>query len=181
MYTSLDSITTELNKRLDEVETKIKAWKAVKRVTKKDGSDFAVLSKNFDGATLYDSNCHLYPSKKITVCGWTKYSGWITDDIHSTGTVAYEKNRTVSEDRIIKESMIQPYYYKTVDEIFEDIEHRIKFYEGEKAKYEADIANASKVFGTFKEKIDSALAEMKASCAGNGLYYLCRDYMHSAY
>lgn len=181
MYTSLDNIQTELRKRLDEIETKLSAWEKVERKRKKDGTSFSALSRNFVNATIHDNQYTLKSvDKLITVCAWTKYSGWITDEIHTCESVKYEKNRKIADDRIVKERFIEPYYIKTVDEIFEDIDSRIEYLKGQKRKIEDDLEASEKVFGEFKSKIDEALKELKASC-NQSLYYLCRDYMSGAY
>lgn len=180
MVTSLDNILTELRKRLDTVNTKISAWEKVERNRKKDGSDFASLGKNFKNATLYDSQTSLVPEKAITVHAWSQFSGYVEDDIKNRALVRYEKNRQIPEGRIIKESYLEPYYYKTVDEIFEDISCRIAGLKRQKEEIESDIENAEQVFNLFKARIDTALTELKLSC-NSGLYYLTRDYMSSAY
>ena len=174
---NLDSAVTELKKRLDRVETKLSAWEAVERIRKSDGSNYVSLKRNFKNATVHDSSYSLVPEKEISVCGWSKYSGWITDEIRNREHIRYEKNRKISEDRIIKEAWLEPYYYKTVDEIFEDIEKRIEFLRAEKEKYEEDIERIESVFRSFTEKIDSAVSELKKSCEGSSLYYICMDYL----
>ena len=177
---NLDGVITELKKRLDCVETKLSAWEAVERIRKSDGSDYVSLKRNFKNVTVHDSSYSLVPEKEISVCGWSKFSGCITDEIRNRELVKYS-SRKIPEDRVVKEGWLEPYYYKTVDEIFEDIEKRIEFLRAEKAKYEADIARAESVFRSFTEKIDSAVSELKESCAGSSLYYVCMDYLKGVF
>ena len=44
---NLDGITTQIKKNLDYCETQLKAWESVEIVTKKDGTPFKTMSKNF--------------------------------------------------------------------------------------------------------------------------------------
>lgn len=180
MYTSLDSIQTELKRRLDEIETKISAWEKVERKTKKDGGSFSALAKNFVNASIHDDPCSLIQKKCVTVCGWSQYSGYITDEIKTVGLVRYEENREIPESRVVKERMIEPYYVKTVDEIFEDIGIKIESLRRQKEKILQDLESSEMVFKLFKAKIDNALQDLKSSC-NQSLYYLCRDYMTSAF
>lgn len=55
-YYNLDGIKTELEKRLSYEKSILKAWENVTFPTKKDGTPFKVMSKNFDGAELYLDN-----------------------------------------------------------------------------------------------------------------------------
>ena len=62
-------------------QIRIEAWENVERVTKKDGSDFAILSKNF-------KNCEFlteYGSNKIRVHFHTNENGYEHDDIYLDG------------------------------------------------------------------------------------------------
>lgn len=176
---NIDELKTTLKKDIDKAETLLHAWEAVERVTKKDGGDFAALAKNFKNASVYDSGYSLVATKEITVSGWSQFSGWISDKIENREIARYSK-RTVSDDRIIKETCLEPYFYKTVSEIFEDIETRKEQLKKQIADYKRDLENAKKLFDSFKTAIDAALVEMKTNCTQH-TYYLIRDYMKSAY
>ena len=52
-YYNLEGIKTELNKRLSYEKSILKAWENVTFPTKKDGTQFKAMSKNFDGAKMY--------------------------------------------------------------------------------------------------------------------------------
>lgn len=82
-------------------QIRIEAWENVERVTKKDGSDFAILSKNF-------KNCEFlteYGSNKIRVHFHTNENGYEHDDIYLDGDGYGRQAATTPEavqDRITK-------------------------------------------------------------------------------
>lgn len=178
MFT-IDNAKTEIMKTIDYYETLINAWKNVKRKTKKDGSSFAALAKNFENASVHDSSYSLRPCKEISVCGFSKYQGWITDKIETTDVVQYSIHNPAPE-RIIKETFLNPYFFKTVDEIFIDIENRIKKYQEWKQKAETDLEKIETVLIPFVENVKTELEKLKES-AGKDLYYQARDFLKDLY
>ena len=53
-YYNLEGIKTELNKRLSYEKSILQAWENVTFPTKKDGTPFKVMSKNFENAKFYN-------------------------------------------------------------------------------------------------------------------------------
>lgn len=130
MNPTVDNIKTELKKRLDYNTTLCDAWKNVKRTKTKAGTDFKVMSKNFINCRFYDNTYATRTGeKKITVCASSKYNGYVTDEISNIVTLSAYTNADVDPERIIKESPLTPYYFKTADEIEADINKRIAYYE----------------------------------------------------
>lgn len=179
MAKSLDEIKTELAKRLDAAETLRAAWEKVERCRKKDGSDFVALAKNFKNAGVYDSQYSMVPEKEIRVFGFSKFSGYVDDSVRNRELARYSK-REVSADRIKKESFLEPYFYLTVDEIFEEIAAKIAYYTRRVEILTAELKKADSVFPAFKAAIDSALDKLSAETGSTDLYYQCAEYLKGA-
>lgn len=179
MSTNLDAIKTELRKSIDRAETLKAAWEKVERCTKKNGEDFAALAKNFKNASVYDSAYSMVPEKEIRVSGFSKYSGWISDEIKNRELARYSK-KEVAPDRIIKESFLAPYFYLTVSEMFDDIAAKIAYYAGRIEKLTAELEKADSVFQSFKAAIDAALDRLSAETESTDLYCQCAEYLKGA-
>lgn len=50
MYRNIEDIEKEMDKRIAETAAFLEAWRNVKFPTKKDGTPFKNMNKNFDGA-----------------------------------------------------------------------------------------------------------------------------------
>lgn len=159
--------TENLERDLDRCTCLLNAWKGVTRNYKKNGEPFANLKQNFNGCTVKPSpySLHSY-EKEISVCTSTKMNGYITDEFSSSETVNHTKF-TPSEDRIIKESFLTPYFYLTVDEIEKKIQDKISYYEKrveeiEKAieKQNIDIEIMSNLLKTMAEEIEKLSPDM---------------------
>ena len=124
-YYNLDGIKTELEKRLSYEKSILKAWENVTFPTKKDGTPFKVMSKNFDGAKLYLDNFawHDY-EKKLKVNTFDNLNGYISEDINCYNQVKYisDKSKLEKVSNIMpKESMLEQVYVYDLDDIKEDI------------------------------------------------------------
>ena len=122
----LKNIVKELENRIDEHEALLEAWKRVKRLYKKDGSSFSILSKNFENATIQDESYSVYPAKVVKV--FIGHEGkYYNEEINCTQLVRYSQ-RKVDESRIIHESCLEDRYNLTIDEIFEEIELKKEYH-----------------------------------------------------
>lgn len=176
----VDKVLTELTAYKRQLEGKLILWERVKRATKKNGGEFANLAKNFIGASVIQPSYSLRDDRRLQVSG--NVPVWTTDEIEIVPLVKYFKDFDVPEDRIIDEPMLENYFVLTVDEIFDRIEKRKEQIRQEIKDYEKQISMARNVYNTFTEKIDSALRELSEECGANSsLYYLCREYMKTAY
>lgn len=92
-YYNLDGIKTELEKRLSYEKSILKAWENVTFPTKKDGTPFKVMSKNFDGAKLYlDNFAWRDYEKRLKVNIFDDLNGYISEDINCYNQVKYMEN-----------------------------------------------------------------------------------------
>lgn len=81
---SLEKIKMDLEKDIADNKSKVEAWKKVTYPTKKDGTPFKIMSKNFDGATYgkrdyYSNNLYL---KTTIECNRNNSQYWINDNIY---------------------------------------------------------------------------------------------------
>lgn len=174
-------IARTLESYISEYESKIQLWKKVKRVYKKDGSNFKVLSKNFENAKIQNKTYSSYEDPEMIVSDWTQSAGYISDSIDLRELVKYSSLKP-DEDRIIKVPYLEPYFFLTVDEIEKKIAATIKLYETHIEEYKKQLAICDKTYDQFKSAIDNALSDLRKSAGNNtSLYYMCRDYMKRAY
>ena len=168
----LKNIVKELENRIDEHEALLEAWQNVKRLHKKDGSDFSVLSKNFENAKIEDEPYSLYPVKIVKVWNCGKSGKYYNEEIKCTQIVRYSK-REIEPSRIIKETLLEDRYDLTIDEIFEDIATRIEHHKNRIEELQNQIVMAEKYYNLVVEKMQEVKAILNEVCAdkvnGNNL------------
>ena len=148
----LKNIVKELENRIDEHEALLEAWQNVKRLHKKDGSDFSALSKNFENAKIEDEPYSIYPSKIVKVWNCGNSGKYYNEEIKCTQIVRYSK-REIEPSRIIKETMLEDRYNLTVDEIFEDIATKIEYHKNRIEELQNQIAMAEKYYNLINGKM----------------------------
>lgn len=120
----------KIEKDLDYNKSLLEGWQKVTRNYKKDGKPFANLKQNFNNVYIKNSISSLHPEEKeicISVC--SNMSGYLSDWITNSALIRYEGEEfKPSEDRIIKESFLEPYFYLTTDEIEIKINKKIEYY-----------------------------------------------------
>lgn len=120
---------SKLERDLDRNISLLNAWKSVTRNYKKNGESFANLKQNFNGVTVCAAPYSMHDKEKeIHVNTKSNLNGYISDFISNSECVRYS-SLNPSEDRIIKESFLEPYFYLTADEIQEKINIKIAYYE----------------------------------------------------
>jgi len=123
-------------------DTRINAWKAVKRLTKKDGSDFANFGKNFENARIYAP----YGLHNKLVINFRDENGRYTENY-------IELAESVSEQ-------------------FEQINETIGRYQRWKEEAEKDLENAFALAEFTLTKIREIKAEFeKSGCSFDGDLY----------
>ena len=163
-----------------EYEAKIELWKKVKRVYKKDGTNFASFGKNFEGASVTPERYSIRENYNLTISDYVN-GVYISDDIELYPNVRYYKH-SVADDRIIKTPLIEAYFKMTIEETFEAINDRIELYSEYIKELEKNISDAEKVYTAFTDAIDAALKDLKTAAGNNStLYFECRHYMEKEY
>lgn len=135
--------------------TKLELWKNVKRLSKKDGSDFQNFGKNFDGATI-DHDAIL--EDRLEVRGRTERGiVWVEDhiDLVEDATSDIEAERRYKPYSFSK----QEKYHLNVDEVFEKIEARIRYFETQKVNYELQMQHAESIYNFTVNTINAMYKE----------------------
>lgn len=150
---------------------KINLLNSIQILTKKDGSGFKVLSKNFnfpiieDGVLIQEYYLKLSHDYKICLTHMLDKNNY--DDV-------FDKN--ISSDRVINEPMIKPYYHLNLGEIKEKIElEKIKLKD-----YLIELDGLEKKYKWYTENIPqmkfSDVIIMAENLKGS-LRYLIQDYI----
>lgn len=184
---NLDSIKTELNKRLSYEKSILKAWENVTFPTKKDGTPFKVMSKNFDGAKLYLDNFawHDY-EKRLKVNTFDDLNGYISEDINCYNQVKYisDKSKLEKVSNIMpKEPMLEQIYVYDLDDIKEDIKKTINRHKENIMSLEKQIVQAEKAYNDFVADYKKAIENLIETCGANdnSLFYAVRDTVKTRY
>ena len=186
-YYNLEGIKTELNKRLSYEKSILKAWENVTFPTKKDGTPFKVMSKNFDGAKLYLDNFawHDY-EKRLKVNTFDDLNGYISEDINCYNQVKYisDKSKLEKVSNIMpKEPMLEQVYVYDLDDIKEDIKKTINRHKENIMSLEKQIVQAEKAYNDFVADYKKAIENLIETCGANdnSLFYAVRDTVKTRY
>lgn len=179
MKTNLEAVKENLKKRIDNYTARIEMWEGVKRVYKKDGTPFKVLSKNFTGARFEDSSKY-DPRPELHVFGRIG-SRYESETLNAWGYV--DEHKFNPEGREINGGgCVREWFVLTPDEIEQEVAERIAQLKGYRADLEKQLADADDIFTTFSEAIEKAFAEMTAKAGKyTSLYYECRDFAKNLY
>ena len=119
MKTDISEIKNRYHDSAKTYQNGIIAWQNVRRVTKKDGTNFANFSKNFVNAEIKQDYNWCRPSLKVSFC-------------QGNGTWTYDTIEIEEND--------------TVDNVFEKINNRVKLFNGYIVENERKARNVEYVF-----------------------------------
>lgn len=178
---NLDGIKTNLCKELAVCEGALNAWKNVTFPTKKDGSEFAVFSKNINGASVSAISYAMQPGEnELTVTFNVPMQGWKQDTIRLYELVKYlkdEKQIAKADNYLPKIAYLEQVYKFDLKDTKEAIKNRINYLEQRIAELKESLEKADFAFNAFKQAYASALQELKENCGAdnNTLFYAIRD------
>ena len=149
---SLEKIKMDLEKDIADNKSKVEAWKKVTYPTKKDGSAFKIMSKNFDGATYgkrdyYSNNLYL---KTTIECNRNNSSYWINDYIYCG----------------------DKYKEDTLEEIKEKVLERIEYLKDEIESKEHQLEIIDDTYEEFKKTYGSMCQQLKDSVGTDKYGYI---------
>lgn len=185
-YYNLDGIKTELNKRLSYEKSILQAWENVTFPTKKDGTPFKVLSKNFENAKFYNdiTAWHDY-EKKLKVGIFDELNGYISEDINCYNQVKYisDKSRLEKVSNIMpKEPMLEQMYVYDLSDIKEEIQKTIERHKENIVSLKKQIIQAEKAYNDFVETYRKAIQELEENAGKEtSLFYAVRDTVKTRY
>lgn len=170
-----EDIKNKFENYILDYEAKIRLWSNVKRVTKKDGSDFQNFAKNFENAKIERGRIC---SDDFEICV-SDYSiridgKYVCDSISIKQIVDYSKI-TPSEDQIIKESFYKPYFYMTPNQTMECIQITIETYKEKIEEYNVQLAKLDALYDYVKSSVDTVMHKIREDAGNNtSLYYEMR-------
>ena len=186
-YYNLDGIKTELNKRLSYEKSILQAWENVTFPTKKDGTPFKTMSKNFDGAKLYlDNFAWRDYEKKLEVNTFDDLNRYISEDINCYNQVKYISDKTMLnkvENIMPKEPMLEQIYVYDLEDIKKEIKNRIEYHKKNIVSLEKQIDQAEKAYNNFVEDYKKAIENLVKTCGANdnSLFYAVSDTVKTRY
>lgn len=165
-----EDIINKINSNIIDTKSRIETWRKVKRLTKKDGSDFAIKSKNIDGAkfgfySYVEDSTHPYLTIYYRCNGASKEEHLemfeYIDDMQKTNDVRLE-----NKDQIIPKSGIsRGIYIYSIDECFQAIERYILKLENNLKDYKKQLDNAD----FYINKADKIINDIKSLINEDGL------------
>ena len=176
MQKSKEAIRKQFENYIKEYEVKIRLWSAVKRVTKKDGSDFQSFAKNFENAEIVRGRI-CADDFEIRVADYSvRIAGkWVEDAIDIKQIVEYSKI-IPAEEQIVKESFYKPYFYMTPAQVMECIQNTIETYKQKIKEYWDQLAKLDSLYDFVKVSVDNIMNKIKAETESNSsLYYAMWD------
>lgn len=149
-------VRSELTRNLNRYKSLKDAWEKVTYPTKKDGSPFKVLSKNFENATLkqWPYAIHTY-QLVLNVYTYAKHENGTSEAISDT---IYCYSNT--EERSL-----------TLDEIKVLVADRIAYYKTLIKNVESDLKALHELYTSFYDSYKSAIDKLNAACADKSTYY----------
>lgn len=165
MKYAVENLKKEKEKMLAQYKALKKAWEAVTFPTKKDGTPFKNLSKNFSGARYYIgaysiTNCNYM----LTVNATAEYNNgtteYISDDIYCHENLKYVKNVKIKPENIRRQGYcVEDQYLYDLEEIRNIlIPKRIEYYEKRIKELEDELSQ----FESIVAAVDIKIAEMNA-------------------
>lgn len=143
-----------IERSLCETKAILEAYKAIKRVYKKDGKPFAYLGKNFEGCTIKASEYAFQPGEnQLWVYGHGNGCGHVSDRIDLYSYVEDMKEEEIKHDPLPKISMLRQLYAFDCDEIEQRIKKEIAVLEKEVER----LQNLYDKFDSIAEKLESAM------------------------
>ena len=163
-YYNLDGIQTEIKREIERTKCLIETWGKITYLTKKDGTPFKNMNENFNGATYAKK----YNNPELSICGWSKFSGYEHDYIfcyetkydHGANTTIFYNMEQIKEkinDRIddLKDNLVSlekqlevsNKAYTEFQEVYNNMRNQLKKLSGcENEKHENTLFHA--IYGT---------------------------------
>lgn len=157
---SLDTIQTNTKRRLAQNIAALNAWKKVKHLTKKDGTEFKFISKSFENAKIdYDFS----GKPMLKVYFHDDYNGYSNDEIWLYDSYnAYSKAQKYPEN-----TYIDRVHYLTPLEAMEVISEKIKYYENVINEKKETLEKLETLYIEYTNKLKALYNEALEKCGDN--------------
>lgn len=163
----LNNIITGMKETLNREETLLAAWKAVRRIRSKDGSDFKDMASNFEGAK-YKKTRHgfHYWENELVVSALSENNDFIGDGICGYICTKYITKESPWYDALQSkpQNIIQDadntYYVLDVDDLFTEIGRWISKLEKRVNMLKEQINALEPAYNDFHRAITQAVAKL---------------------
>lgn len=179
------SIQYEKEKQMKNIENELcrtkailEAYKAIKRVCKKDGKPFANINKNFEGCTIKASQYAFQPGEnQLWVYGYVNGCGHVSDRIDLYSYVEDMKKEEIKHDPIPKTPMLKQLYAFDCDEIEQRIKKEIAVLEKEVER----LQNLLDRFDSIAEKFETAMENFRNEMGDDLSEYEVRELIRNVF
>lgn len=184
---NVNDIILKLENYKKRNEEKKQAWEKVKRLYKKDGSEFAIKQKNIDGASFGKYNPNedwMHPYLTVYYYCGSRYEEESIPMYLYIDTMKKDDSRLENKDQIKEDSCcwVRSTYLFNIDECFEAIQEHIKFLNSKIEDYEKQLAIVEEITQKADSIINQANELLKDERLSDGYYhntlgYAIRDYI----
>ena len=157
---SLDTIQTSIKRQLAQNIAALNAWKKVKHLTKKDGTEFKFISKSFENAKIdYD-----FSGKPILkVYFHDDYNWYSNDEIWLYDSYnAYSKTQKYPEN-----TYIDRVHYLTPLEAMKVVSEKVKYYENVINEKKETLKNLETLYIEYTNKLKELYNDVLEKCGDN--------------
>lgn len=168
---------------LEDIKATLDLWRDVKITSKKDGTPFADINRNFINARYLRGDGFL-EHEKLIVDGYGTNRKYVKDSIDCYLLVEYmaeDDNRKQQANP--KQTYIKQIYTLTFDEIVNAIDERIEYLNYKIKHYTEQLERLNVVFDTINDKVKELKDDIHTmtKCKSDGdydntLYYAMREY-----
>ena len=188
MYYNVDDIKTNMKKDLAKAKAFCAAWENVTFPTKKDGSPFAVMSKNIQGAKYQTEQFAMQSGEfELTVFAHCPEAGYIHDEIKAYELIKYLKDPAKlakTENYMPKQTYLEQVYKYDLDDIKKAVANRAAYWKEYAEDLETQIAGLDRVFQNFRAAYAEAMKTLEEDTAHythKDSFYAVRDCVKARY
>lgn len=172
---TINDIKQTLQKEIDNATAFLTAWSAVTFPTKKDGTHFANMSKNINGAKYTLEAYAMQPGEYcLTVYTQSNLNGYIHDTIDCYVLVRYLKDADKIKktyNYMPKLSILEQVYKYDLDDIKKAVADRIKYHENRIQSLNEQLLRVEKAYNDFDKAYSEILDELQEACNTDDISY----------
>lgn len=168
-FYNLEDIKKDLAKELELAKAFKQAWEAVTYPTKKDGTPFANMTKNIQGAKYGLEPLALQSGEyQLTLTVRTDKAGYRNDAIPAYELVKYltkEEQIAKTQNYMPEQHYLERVYRYDLDDIKAAVKERIDYYAMRIVSLKKQLERADSAYNSFKAAYADAMKKLEATCA----------------
>lgn len=168
-----NDIRKELENDLKTAQLLKLAWESVTYPTKKDGTPFAAMSKNFRGATYRPSKYACRDGEnELEVHARSDTVGYISDALacYANADDLTDTQKSKPENLMPKTAAWKQLYMYDLDDIKTRVRQRIEYLSGYCAELRGDLARLDSAYSTYRVALAKARRELHAQLTDDGAH-----------